>query len=207
MSDPAEVERVGQLIDAYYQRADPIDRCGVASTKPSDRGVPPEMWAGPVDADGWVDWKVLPSTLTSSDVAKLESEFGVAFPPLFQAYLMARFHCFDQVDSARHDELIMLPSLSARDPFRALRDLLKAWRVLIGAELIPFAEWGDGYGPMCFDIRRRRPDGDCPILWLDHEALAPLGQKAATRANLVRLEQPLYDSFAELLQDVFGHEG
>jgi hypothetical protein len=59
---------------------------------------------------------------------------------------------------------------------------------------------------MCFDTRRRHQDGDCPILWLDHEEVIPLGEKASVRANLARLEKPLYDSFAELLQDVFGHD-
>ena len=207
MSNPVEIQRIGQLIDGYYARADPIDRRGVASTKPSYHGVPPEMWAGPVSPDGWVDWKLLPSTLTSADVSTLELEFMVAFPPPFQAYLQARFHCFDQVQSVRHDEIILLPALPERDPLRTLRELLKAWRVLIAADLIPFAEWGDGYGPMCFDTRRRRQDGDCPILWLDHEQIAPMREKAAVRANLTRLEQPLYDSFADLLEDLFGGEG
>jgi|SRR5579864_4003726 len=96
MSDPAEIQRIGQMIDEYYARVDPIDRRGVASSKPSDRGVPPEMWAGPVSPDGWVDWKLLPSTLTSADVLTLESEFADAFPPSFQAYPQARFHCFDR---------------------------------------------------------------------------------------------------------------
>ncbi len=203
----SEIQRIGQLIDRYYSQVDPIDRCGVASTSPSDHGVPREMWAAPVDSDGWVDWKLLPSTLTNADVSALESEFGVSFPPSFQAYLQARFHCFDQVRSARYDEAILWPAMPAHDPLRALRELLKGWRALISADLIPFAQWGDGYGPMCFDSRRRRPDGDCPILWLDHELIAPMGQKAALRANLTRLEQPLYDSFVDLLQDVFGGEG
>jgi hypothetical protein len=207
MSDPAGIEQIGQLIDEYYARVDAIDRCGVASTKPSDHGVPREMWAGPVDADGWVDWKLLPSTLTAADVTNLEEEFQVLFPPSFKAYLQARFHRFTQVHSARHDEQILFPSLPAREPLRRLRDQLKAWRVLTRADLIPFAQWGDGWGPMCFDTRRRHQDGDCPILWLDHEEVIPLGEKASVRANLARLEKPLYDSFAELLQDVFGHVG
>lgn len=157
MNNPLDIQPIGQLIDEYYAQVDPIDRCGVASTRPTDHGVPREMWAGPVDLDGWVDWKLLPSTLADADVAKLESEFGVSFPPSFQAYLQARFHCFDQVQSARHDESILWPETPARDPLRAVRELLKGWRVLISADLIPFAQWGDGYGPMCFDSRRRLP--------------------------------------------------
>ena len=70
---------------------------------------------------------------------------------------------------------------------------------------IPFAEWGDGWGPMCFDTRRHASDGDCPIVWMDHEILAPLGeQRRRMRKEVLPLAQPLYETFRELLTDVFG---
>lgn len=207
MMHPDKVDRIGRLIDDYYARAKPILRKGVASRQPTDYGIPPEMFAGPISESGWVEWKVIPSTLKPSDIEQLETEFGVQFPPSFRAYLLARHHCFDQMSSRQHDELIQLPDLPSRDPLRKLREELTGWRPLIAAGLIPFAEFGDGYGPICFDTSGRSPDGECPILWLDHEVIAPMGDKASDRAKIRRFEQPLYDSFEQMLQDLFGVAG
>ena len=54
-------------------------------------------------------------------------------------------------------------------PLKPIRELMKGWQPLIAAGYIPFAEWGDGWGPMCFDSVKRSPDGDCPVVWMDHE--------------------------------------
>lgn len=204
MDEAITKERVGRLTDAYFDAAHPIRRKGVASRRATDFGVPAEMWAGPVEPSGWVDWKLLPSSLTDLDVARLEAIYGVAFPPSFEAYLLARFHCFRQFKSAKYQRTLSLPDLPSRDPFRSLRALLEGWRMLSRLELIPFAVWGDGWGPMCFDTRRRDAFGECPIVWLDHEKLLPFHERGATRDELAPLEQPLYPSFGELLLDVFG---
>src|SRR5262249_54711272 len=86
-----DIAFVGSLLDAYAPRASDM---GVASQDPQDAGVPPEMQVGEVNGDGWVEWRMLPSTLSEPDVAKLEEEFAIRFPPLFRAYLLARFHLF-----------------------------------------------------------------------------------------------------------------
>jgi hypothetical protein len=58
---------------------------------------------------------------------------------------------------------------------------------------------------MCFDAVQRRSDGDCPVAWMDHEALVPLGPEICRRREAVSpLVQPLYGSCREFLLDVFG---
>jgi hypothetical protein len=200
MSLADDIAHIGALLDAF---AETHDRTGVAAEDDESAGVPPSMQAGPVNADGWVKWRMLPSTLTEGDVAALEAAFGVAFPPLFRAWLLARFHLFDQVRSARHGQLIFMTAVPSGARLGPLRALLRAWHPLIGAGFAPFAEWGDGWGPMCFDVQQRADDGDCPIVWLDHERLVPLGAASRQRAAVVPLAQPLYGSFRELLADVF----
>lgn len=204
MTDTDDVARIGQMIDRYAAASDPMLLRSVASTRPSDFGVPPEMWAGDVDRDGWVAWRVMPSTLRASDVDELQSAFSVVFPPLFCAYLLARHHCFDQVGSIKYNQQILLPDVPTRDPLRNLRESLEAWCILLTAGLIPFAEWGDGWGPMCFDAESRCDDGECSILWLDHEEIIPLGEMASQRHVLRSFEKPLYASFEDLLEDVFA---
>ena len=82
---------------------------------------------------------------------------------------------------------------------------MRAWEPVIAAGYVPFAEWGDGWGPMCFDTERRAADGDCPIVWMDHEVLVPIGEERwRVRKKVLPLAQPLYDSCRELLIDVFA---
>ena len=193
---------VGHLLDQYAINA---WRMGVGAVDPVDRCVPPEMQVGEVNAEGEVEWRVLPSTLPEADVTALEAEFGVEFPLVFRAYLVSRFHLFDQVRSRRHDQQILMSDTPAGKPLWPLRKLMTAWRPLIDAGFIPFAQWGDGWGPMCFDSSQRRNDNECRIVWMDHEALVPLGAEICRRREAVLpLVQPLYDSCREFLLDVFG---
>jgi hypothetical protein len=193
---------VGSLLDAYGTGA---WKMHVASEDPEDAGVPPSMQVGEVNEDGWVEWRLLPSTLTEVDVAEVEREFGIVFPPLFRAYLLARFQLFDQAKSKRYDQQILMTDTPENRPLVPLRELLSAWRPLIDADYVPFAQWGDGWGPMCFDARARGSDGDCPVVWIDHERVIPLGEDACRRREVVEpLAQLLYGSCREFLHDVFG---
>lgn len=192
---------VGQLIDAYATRACRMD---VAADHPASTGVPPEMQVGEVDEEGWVEWRVMPSTLRETELQAFETEFGVQFPPVFRAYLLSRSHLFDQVHSSRYEQLIFMTATPAGRPLKPLRGLMEGWQPLIDAGFIPFAEWGDGWGPMCFDSVQRRADGDCPVAWVDHEVLVPLGpEEYRRRETVLPLMQPLYDSCRDFLRDIF----
>lgn len=146
-----DVDWAGQLIDWYGVRA---FRRGVAQLRPEDGGVPVEMQVGEVNGDGWVEWRILPSTLTDRDIAKLEAEYAIALPPPFRAYLLARLHLFDQLRSRRYDQLILMTATPAPAPLEPLRELITSWRPLLGARYLPFAQWGDAWGP---DVFRQRP--------------------------------------------------
>lgn len=189
---------VATLLETYAARA----WCKTVA----DDGEPPlEMRIGEPDAEGWVERRMLPSTLRFEDVGQVEQDFDIRFPPVYAAYLVSRFHLFDQVSSARYDQQVLLPRLPSHRPFEELRQLLSAWQPLIESGLIPFAQWGDGWGPMCFDDRGRGADGDCPVVWLDHESLHALGtENSRSRDAISPLLQPLYDGTREFLLDVFG---
>jgi len=196
-----DIADVGRMLDAYFAGYPATD---VAKVPPEDAGVPAEMWGGPVDDDGWVRWRMLVSSLSEDDVSAVERDFGVAFPPLFKAFLLARFQLFSQVGSRKHKQTIQMTTTPSDGPLEPLREELGAWRALIPSGFIPFAEWGDGYGPLCFDAEGRAADGDCPIGWLDHEILHSLGPEACgERASLLPHWRPLYGAFRELLQDAF----
>jgi hypothetical protein len=196
-----DITSVGRMLDAYAA-TEPLQH--VAAADPQDAGVPPDMQAEPVNAEDWVTWKMLPSTLSEGDVRSVEDEFGVRLPPLFRAYLLARFHLFDQVHSRRYNQLILMSDIPSGRKLRPLRELMRSWAPLIGAEFVPFAQWGDGWGPMCFDTHQRDAGGECPVVWMDHERLIPLGPQAcARRERILPWVQPLYSSCGEFLADVF----
>jgi hypothetical protein len=161
---------------------------------PSDGGAPPDMWSAPVDSEGWVEWRMLPTRVRPHDVAALEAEFAVKFPPLFRAYLQSYSHLFDQVLCAGAS--ICLPSLPSDAPLNDIRFTLAAWRPLVKAQLLPFGTYEDGWGPLCFDRGAESPDP--PIVWLEHELLASL-DPPISREQLQPLFQPVFSSFRDLL--------
>lgn len=195
-----DIAEIGGLIDAYD---DGRPACHVIVDSPGRERPPIEMRGGPFGGD-WVACLVLPSTLQVADVEALENEFDIALPPVIRAYPLARFHLHDQVRSHKHGNLISWPCVPSRRSLDPLREYLRGWPALLKAGYIPFASWGDGWGPMCFDAARRQPDDDCPVVWLDHELLFDAGiEKISDRAVSEPLARPLYDSARELIRDVF----
>lgn len=115
----------------------------------------------------WVGWKAIPSTVTATDLDTLEKEIGLAFPPLYRKFLGYRhFLALTEVGVSftRH--------LSDSWGNELRKSYFYSWdqsRILdIG--LIPFgSESLMDAGPVCFDTRRRNSDGDCPVVFWDHE--------------------------------------
>jgi len=195
-----DIQLIGRMIDAYAVDAD-------RRTVADGFGIPDEMQVGEIDDEGWAEWQVIPSDAEEAEVVELEREFGIQLPPFFRAYLLARFHLFDQVKSRRYGQIIMWPKSPPGGATVRLCSELSAWQVLLDAGYIPFAEWGDGWGPMCFDTVARGPDGECPVVWLDHEPLHNLGEEAVrNRDQIVHLAKPLYASSRELIVDIFGRD-
>lgn len=200
-----DIAEIGRMIDAFDAR---YPACHVVVDKPGYEDPPLDMRGERLSSPDWVACKILPSTLREADVTAVERECRVVFPPVFRAYLLTRFHLHDQVHGRRHNnQLIFWPPLPSRDSLGPLRERLRGWPVLIEAGYVSFAEWGDGWGPMSFDTAQRRPDGDCPVVWMDHELLFQVGpENCRERATVEPLAQRVYDSCRELLTDVFTCE-
>ncbi len=92
---------------------------------------------------------------------------------------------------------------------RAGTGLIVNWRPLVQSGYLPVAEWGDGWGPVCLDLRAPRSAAeDAPLVWFDHEILVPMGEDAcAEREEVLPHAQSLHESFRAFLEDVFSMEG
>ena len=170
-------------------------------------GVPEEMRDGSVDDDGWVPWKVIPSNVTDSDLLQIEKQYGFKFPPYFSGYLKACFQLFDQIHSNKYEgNLVMMSCCPSDNPLGPLRELIKAWSPLVNSGYVPFAEWNDGWGPMCLDLKAPTKEGDdFRVVWFDHDEIIPLGENACgQREQIEKYFRPLYGSFKELFFDVYA---
>ena len=119
-----------------------------------------------VPSDDWVGWKPIPSTVTDSDLDTLEQETGLPFPPLYRDFLQYR-HFVSMECGIRFE-----PHLchNWREKLRAAYFHSWSRERILDIGLLPF---GDekmlDAGPVCFDTRRRMADGDCPVVFWDHE--------------------------------------
>jgi hypothetical protein len=182
---PADASLIAAALDAMSRHLNPHG----ARQDPDDFGVPSVMRAGEIEADGWVAWRMLPSTLTEEDVRAVEREAGAEFPPLFRAFLTARFTMTIDVPWVR------LPALPSDAPLRELLHTMRANAPLTAAGYLAFGWDTDDTGPVCFDIRRRLYDGDCPVVLFDHDLLID----APTRESLEPIAQPFFCSFRRLV--------
>ncbi|MCB1053070.1 MAG: SMI1/KNR4 family protein [Acidobacteria bacterium] len=197
MTSQSVIIFISNALDAYYSSHSFGTVAKDPPFEPQSGGAPPEMWNSQPDTDGWVEWKMLPSTVSERDLEQLEAEFEVKLPAILASYFRARFHLFDQV--AIGDLVLILPSVPSDSPFRPIRANFLAWRQLMAACFLPFGSFQDGWGPLCFDLKEGSAD-DAPICWFDHEHLAPLSKaELGDRATLEPLKQPLFGSFRELL--------
>jgi len=201
MIDETDRRLIHEWLDALYGAWGPGLPCHVSKSPDYSveaSGVPRDMEAGPISVEGWVAWRMLPSTVTEDEVELIERRTS-RLPPLFQAYLVSRFHLFDQIQVG--SDSYLFPALPSDAPLRELQWRLAAWESLLNAGFVPFAEYHNGWGPVCFDRERRRDDGDCPVVWFDHEALHGLPeQRVGDRDTLESLAQPLYPGFREMIQ-------
>ena len=117
--------------------------------------------------EGWSGWKAVPSTVADGDLDRLERETGLAYPPLYRDFLKYRHFLWLTEVGLRFESH---PCNDWRERLRAL--YFEDWDParILGRGLLPFGhESLMDAGPACFDTRRRREDGDCPVVFWDHD--------------------------------------
>ena len=134
--------------------------------------LPPEMDGG-TDDSPWAVQRWRPGEIRTDPAALREvyDNLPGPFPPLFE-HLVLNYRWLEI-------DLDGFVTLLANPPGPALGPLLSGIRsdatlveVVLPVGLVPFGKASGGsYDPVCFDTRRRRPDGDCPVVRVEHEAV------------------------------------
>jgi hypothetical protein len=138
----------------------------------------------PVSND-WLPWKPIPSTVLDSDLDEMEKEIGLRFPPLYRNFLQY-LHFYDLASCVQWEPHVV------NQWKKQLRQVYKGWypERILGKGLIPFgSEPFMDAGPACFDTGQRLPDGDCPIVFWDHEWVG-------TKKEIC----PMFSSMAKMLE-------
>lgn len=154
------------LIQTYVDRAIAqlrrLDRMRVPARLPEamrDESIPP--------SNDWIGWKPVPSTVSDVDLDALEHETRRKFPPLYRDFL--KYLHFVELDSFG---FTFEPHMSHNWKEVLRESYFRGWprERILDVGLIPFGEEAQmDAGPTCFDTRRRLANGDCPVVFWDHE--------------------------------------
>lgn len=105
----------------------------------------------------WQGWKPIPSTVTRDELLKLERELGVQLPEPTRAFFLYLHFLELNAPGIR---------FCAHPPRwrEAIREHLD-----IESQLFVIGDDDNDGGPLCIDLSKRRSDGDCPVVFVDHE--------------------------------------
>ncbi|OWR31082.1 SMI1/KNR4 family protein [Saccharibacillus sp. O23] len=216
----AEIEDIRRRIDErygnerfrmlFYDVADNIP----ADMRDAEREVPEEL-QGEDDGE-WAFWKPVASTISKDEIDALEARLGAAFPPSFRAMLEA-YHLVSWTSAGMSDGQggyvggcmsFALPALTTENRLSELeRNAAEDWGGMIAAGYLPFAIGEDGQGPICFDLKQRSADGDCPVIWILHDDLFDLGEDGVSMREKVEPHvRQIADSFEDMKAILLGGE-
>jgi hypothetical protein len=135
---------------------------------------PQDMVAGPVNADGWVEWRMRPCTVPLDDIfAKYVHAAGKALPPSFQRWYASTFTL--DCDCS----VLRLPANPSNSPGKPLLQYVvpgnRWWERPLALGQLPFGDEGNDSGPLCFDTRASNDPGRWPITFWDHDGQEEIG--------------------------------
>lgn len=150
------------FVDAAIAQLRRLDfmRCPCKLPEPMrDVSIPPSQ--------DWVGWQPIPSRVTDLELDSLERETGLPFPPLYREFLKYQHFVALTEDGVRFE-----PHLCHNWQETLREAYFRSWprECILDVGLLPFGDEAlMDAGPVCFDTRRRLADGDCPVVFWDHE--------------------------------------
>lgn len=162
MLDEFEVTR--RFIDSFGV----FDWLGIGREIDVDGDVRPlliRVW----NSNGWSEWRPLAADTPRSALEELYGVVPGPVPPLYERLILS--YRWAEVDVGRLRLLANLPPGLSGLAAAITRDK-GLFEELAPAQFVQFGRGPDmDYDPVCFDLNRSLPDGDCPIVKFDHEEI------------------------------------
>ncbi len=116
--------------------------------------------------DDWLAWQPIASTVTDQDIDDLQSHFRGDLPRSYVEFLKhVHFYELTECGVGFEDHIVGRWKKHLTDLYNTYQQHFPD-----GSHLVPFGhETFMDAGPVCFDFKNRHPDGDCPIVFWDHE--------------------------------------
>jgi hypothetical protein len=160
-----------------------------------DANVPEVLRVGDGNEGGWGEWGPVRVITAREALGDVYRDMPGPFPPLFEELLLG--YRWLEVD-------LRLLRLRPNPPGEGLGGFKESvledrglTDYLLPRRLVPFGKGpGCNYDPICFDLSRTMPNGDCPIVQLDHEDI--LCKRGPVSSSLVAV------SFEELVKVLVG---
>jgi SMI1 / KNR4 family (SUKH-1) len=153
---------VTEYVDAAIQnlQAHDMRRC-------PDPDMPAAMQDPDVpNRDDWIAWRPIPSTVSEADIDDLERHFGGSLPKSYVS-LLQYVHFYELTERGVRFQRHVVGKWK-RSLMRLFDDYQEHFPP--GSHLVPFGDESlMDAGPVCFDFKNRRADGDCPVVYWDHE--------------------------------------
>ena len=172
-----------KLVDAFVERVNG----GVRKRLDGDE-VPESLRVGAPDEYDRYEWRIVPSsriTWIAEMERRLPGRLPASFESLVKRYVFPAFEIGDVLLFANTGTASPLELSTAGFADVGLS------RVLLREGFVQFGRYCDRYDPVCFDLKKRRGGGECPVVYLDHEA-ALIGGRAEVLGQIS-------DSFAAII--------
>ena len=150
-----------------------------------------ELAVGELDEFGHTKWQPSPVKTERRFLDDLYAKLPGRLPPLFETLLL--FYRWADVDLQLFTLLANPPAPDLSRFYEQISGDPGLWKCLIPSGYIRFAKGPDmDYDPVCFDIKRRRNNKDCPVVKIDHEEILC--------NNRIKVVGELAPGFRELVQ-------
>lgn len=145
--------------------------------------IPPDMATGQMQ-DDWSCWLPIDSSVTPEELALLEQELQVAFPPQYRSLLQHKHFMELHVGEVG---FFSHPSTGWQDSIK--KHVLKGWprEWLLDKGFLPFAEYSD-WGLWCFSTREVDPFGEYAVYLWDHDRPEKFQRVASTLESALSYE-------------------
>jgi hypothetical protein len=129
-----------------------------------------QLAGGDFDEYGFKQWRPIQVRTDPSFLQELCANLPARFPPLYERLVLS--YRWAEVDLGQFRLLANPPGSSLAGLGEEISRDQAMQEILIPNKCLQFGKGSDlNYDAVCFDWSQRLPDGDCPVIQIDHEEI------------------------------------